>query len=82
MVKTIYFRRTNRGGGSQNNTRSKLVPVARVLQQRLLWLFGLVDDALNGKNIDHFINDITIEREKAVLDALIETEGENLLATV
>ena len=72
LVKTIFFRRTNRGG-TANTTRSKLIPVARVFQRRLLWLSGLADDVLDGKNIDYVINDIVTERQASVEEDNLNT---------
>ena len=74
LVKTTFFRRTNRGG-TQNSMRSKLVPVARVFQRRLLWLSGLGDDILNGNNIDHIVNDLIIEREQSNVHNVNELEN-------
>ena len=38
LVKIFFFRRTGRGGGKYG--KSKLKPIARWLQRRLLWLCG------------------------------------------
>eukprot|EP00978_Attheya_sp_CCMP212_P019801 scaffold55883_cov53-Attheya_sp.AAC.2 len=38
LVKIFFFRRTGRGGGKYD--KSKLKPIARWLQRRLLWLCG------------------------------------------
>lgn len=74
LVKTILFRRSNRGG-TQNSMRSKLVLVARVFQRRLLRLSGLGDDILNGNNIDHIENDLIREREESNVHKMNELEN-------
>ena len=41
MIKTYFFRSTNRGGGGgagENRTKSKLLAIGKWLQRRLLWL--------------------------------------------
>jgi hypothetical protein len=43
LIKAFFFRRTNRGGGNQNE-KSKLVPIAKLLQRRLMWLCDLTGD--------------------------------------
>jgi hypothetical protein len=40
--KSFLFRRTNRGGGNKGE-RSKLVPIGRPLQRRLMWLCNLTE---------------------------------------
>ena len=40
MVKTFYFRRTARGG-SRWGTKTRLVPIARWLQRRMMWGLGI-----------------------------------------
>lgn len=48
----FYFRRTNHGGKRHADAvKSKLVPIGKWLQRRLLWLTGM------GDNIIHDIND-------------------------
>eukprot|EP00978_Attheya_sp_CCMP212_P043783 scaffold291542_cov56-Attheya_sp.AAC.1 len=43
LIKAFFFPRTNRGGGNQNE-KSKLVPIAKLLQRRLMWLCNLTGD--------------------------------------
>ena len=43
LIKAFFFRRTNRGGGDKNE-KSKLVPIAKLLQRRLMWLCDLTGD--------------------------------------
>ncbi len=48
---TVYFRRTNHGGGRHEGAiKSKLIGIAQWLQQRLLWMTGLGDKILNEAN--------------------------------
>ncbi|KAI2505590.1 hypothetical protein MHU86_8832 [Fragilaria crotonensis] len=44
LIKSYFFRRTNRGGLSRNGTRkSKLLGIARWLQRRIMWYSGQGD---------------------------------------
>ncbi len=67
IFSTYYFRRTNHGGKRHADAvKSKLVPIGKWLQRRLLWLTGM------GDNIIHDINDAEeIESEYT------ESENEN-----
>ncbi len=42
LLKTFFFRRTGRGGAGNRGTgiRSKIIPIARWLSRRVLWLMG------------------------------------------
>jgi hypothetical protein len=44
LLKTFFFRRAGRGGG--RGVRSKLKPIARWLQRRLLWMCGMTYEKL------------------------------------
>ena len=44
LLKTFFFRRTGRGGG--HGFRSKLKPIARWLQRRVLWMSGMAYEKL------------------------------------
>ena len=46
LLKTFFFRRTGRGGG--RGLKSKLKPIARWLQRRLLWLCGMTGEDLEA----------------------------------
>jgi hypothetical protein len=46
MMKIFFFRRTGRGGGKY--TKSKLKPLARWLQRRLIWLCGYSWDRIKA----------------------------------
>lgn len=41
LLKSVFFRRTSRGGGRK---KSRLKPIARWLQRRMLWLLGLTKE--------------------------------------
>jgi hypothetical protein len=45
LLKSFFFRRTGRGGG-RGGAKSKLKPLARWLQRRVLWLCGLTQEEL------------------------------------
>ena len=40
MLKTFYFRRTARGGARWGK-RSRLAPIAKWLQRRMMWMLGI-----------------------------------------
>ncbi len=42
LLKTFFFRRTGRGGAGNRGTgiKSKIIPIARWLSRRVLWLMG------------------------------------------
>ena len=46
LLKTFFFRRTGRGGG--RGLKSKLKPIARWLQRRLLWHCGITGEDLEA----------------------------------
>jgi hypothetical protein len=47
LLKSFFFRRTGRGGG-RGGAKSKLKPIARWLQRRVLWLCGLTNEELEA----------------------------------
>ena len=54
LLKTFYFRRTQRGGTSNagKGRKSRLLPIGRWLQRRVIWLCGY-----DGEYIESWIND-------------------------
>ena len=58
MLKCVFFRRTQRGGG-RNPLKSKLHAIARWLQRRMMWLTGITEEDLSD-NIDIVNHDDTI----------------------
>ena len=38
LLKQVYFRRTGRGGGRHNSAKARLLPLARWLQRRFVWM--------------------------------------------
>jgi hypothetical protein len=47
LVKTFYFRRTNHGGGVRGGSKkSRLIPIARWLQRRLVFLYGATESSI------------------------------------
>jgi REP element-mobilizing transposase RayT len=61
LLKTFFFRRTGRGGG--RHLRSKLLPIARWLQRRMIWLTGITEEELREacRLLDE---DVNVEEEK------------------
>ena len=66
LLKSFFFRRTSRGGG--RGLRSKLVPIGRWLQRRLLFLCGLRESDLEedrepefGSNLDEMEEELELE---------------------
>ena len=52
LLKSFYFRRTGRGGG-RGAIRTKLKPIARWLQRRVLWLCGLTEEEIAANTARH-----------------------------
>jgi hypothetical protein len=54
LLKTFYFRRTQRGGSSNagHGRKSRLLPIGRWLQRRVIWLCGY-----DGEHIDSWIKE-------------------------
>jgi ferredoxin-thioredoxin reductase catalytic subunit len=51
LIKSYFFRRTNRGGLSKNaKTKSKLLGIARWLQRRIMWYSGKGDALFSDEN--------------------------------
>ena len=47
LVKTFFFRRTNHGGGVRGaSKKSRLIPIARWLQRRLVFLCGVTESSI------------------------------------
>ncbi len=64
VFSTFYFRRTNHGGKRYvSAVKSKLIPIGRWLQRRLLWMIGYGDQIASGE----FINEMS--------DQIIEQDG-------
>lgn len=54
VFSTFYFRRTNHGGRRHRDTaKSKLLPIGRWLQRRLLWMTGEAQKILGMVNINN-----------------------------
>lgn len=54
LLKSFYFRRTSRGGG---RARSRLRPIARWLQRRMMWLCGETEESVT-KFLDELDNEL------------------------
>jgi len=48
LIKSFFFRRTNKGGGKSTSKRSKLKPIGLLMQRRVLWMSGLADIILDA----------------------------------
>ena len=71
LIKQVYFRRTARGGGRGKRTR--LVPIARWLQRRLVFMVvESLDDLL--EKLDNFENK---QPEQATLEPIIANIGDD-----
>ena len=49
LIKLFFFWRTNKGGKNSSGThslKSKLVPVAKLIQKRMLWICNLLPEHL------------------------------------
>ena len=47
LIKIFFFRRTNHGGGVRGNSKkSRLIPIARWLQRRLIFLCRFSEEAI------------------------------------
>ena len=49
LIKLFFFRRSNKGGnnsGGANGLKSKLLPIAKLIQRRFFWICDLVPDSL------------------------------------
>ena len=69
LIKSYFFRRTNRGGLSKNGTKkSKLLPIARWLQRRIMWFSGhgdalfLADEDAEDVDENHEQRESTLPR--------------------
>ena len=58
LIKSYFFRRTNRGGLSRHSTRkSKLLGIARWLQRRIMWYSGNGDAFFSGEGASDYESD-------------------------
>jgi hypothetical protein len=64
LIKAFFFRRTNRGGGNRGD-KSKLVPIGKLLQRRLMWLCNLTDDMFTNYDSLHD-NGADLEEEEDI----------------
>jgi hypothetical protein len=72
LIKTFYYRRTQRGGASNQGKgrKSKLLPIARWLQRRAIWLVGYNEDSITTFLEDNDLIDAPFEPVE------FEVEGE------
>jgi hypothetical protein len=72
LIKTFYYRRTQRGGASNQGkgSKSKLLPIARWLQRRAIWLAGYNEDSIQTFLDDNNLIDAPFEPVQ------FEVEGE------
>ena len=53
LIKLFFFRRTNKGGGNSDgkaSSKSKLIPIAKLIQRRFFWICNLIPANLWDKN--------------------------------
>ena len=84
LLKAFFFRRTSRGGG--RGLRSKLKPIGRWLQRRLLLLCGLKESDLDedgetdvGQPMDELDDEVEVEADSDVADFLGFLEAANTI---
>jgi len=77
LLKTFFFRRTGRGGG--RGVRTKLKPIARWLQRRMLWLFGLDESDMSAFSLPASREAILLAGEEQEEHTEIEDEEEEHL---
>ena len=84
LLKTFYFWRTQRGGYSRSTTKSRLKPLARWLQRRMVWMEGttyseMLDHARSESIVDHDDQhgDNTIAAAPSDLMEATEHEGDD-----
>ena len=54
LIKTYFFRRTSHGGGVRGTSKkSRLVPIARWLQRRMVFLCRIEEPAIQKHKEDH-----------------------------
>ena len=85
LIKLFFFRRTTKGGKnsgeSVTNLKSKLVPIGRLIQRRLLWVCNLVphnlwdaDFVMPARNNDVYTDD---DNDDIIFDTLnVQNEQE------
>jgi hypothetical protein len=88
LIKTFYYRRTQRGGAANQGKgrKSKLLPIARWLQRRTIWLAGYTEDSIQSFLEDNNLTDtifrpVEFEVEGELPEAfpgeLLEGDAEN-----
>jgi hypothetical protein len=54
LIKTFFFRRTSHGGGVRGNSKkSRLIPIARWVQRRLIFLCHFSEEAIREYEEDN-----------------------------
>ena len=53
LIKTFFFRRTSHGGGVRGGKKSRLIPIARWLQQRMVFLCRVNEQVIRQYIEDH-----------------------------
>jgi len=64
LLKTFFFRRTGRGGG--RGIKSKLKPIARWLQRRMMWHCGITKENIGQKFLEQNTDQLIRDFEKLV----------------
>jgi hypothetical protein len=53
LIKTFFFRRTSHGGGVRGGKKSRLIPIARWLQRRMVFLCRVDEHVIRQHIKDH-----------------------------
>ena len=76
LIKTFYYRRTQRGGASNQGKgkKSKLLPIARWLQRRAIWLVGYNEDSITTFLEDNNLLDTPFEPVEFEVEGAVQPE--------
>ena len=75
LIKVFFFKRTNKGGhksGGSTGLKSKLVPIARLIQRRLFWIGNLVPGELWNENYN-------FDEDTGPTSNLLSGDGEDII---
>ena len=79
LLKSFFFRRTSKGGGK---TKSKMHPMAKLIQRRVMWMSGIADKILDAHEKDKNFNlqslfpDSCVHAENEVENDVSDVENE------
>ena len=79
LLKSFFFQRTSKGGGK---TKSKIYPMAKLIQRRVMWMSGIADKILDAYEKDKNFNlqslfpDLYVHAENEVENDVSDIENE------